>query len=329
MMKESMMFSLAVFLSAGCKPYYYVTSTWLAHLYWLEQRNHLAVGLMKHDCQLYTEDECEAAFGVLARVTQHLSAKGEYDTLRGYWQNLPAIQFARKRMRFLLGRQKDIVFNEGLWTPSDPFVTKLEAVYKDLVDACAKRKPDLKMFPTFGPSQKSQPMNVKYGYSEVWSELDLKPYFTKDGIMDQLNSCIKQNIFLLGDKSYAPLLQEISPENIPIVPVPPERKTSEGDVIGYGWRFGDEVRIRTYGWGQGWYPVTGVQSEREDGEWANVWIVDPRELPDDVDVHDPEEFYHGRDDLDEYLVERHKITKVRRNHKWLEPDTITWRTDGQ
>ena len=77
-----------------------------------------------------------------------------------------------------------------------------------------------------------------------------------------------------------------------------------------------------YGWGKHWLQVTEVENAGEDGEWADVWVVSASEIPPHIDTTDPSVLRHGHEDLEEYLCDRIRVVRVKRDGRILKPDDI-------
>ena len=92
--------------------------------------------------------------------------------------------------------------------------------------------------------------------------------------------------------------------------------------LGFGWEKGDEVRVSMFGWGKDWYPVMAVESRR-GRVWEDLWLADYRELPKGVHKGDEDKFRHENPDLQEWMVGRRNVIRVRRNGTEMKPVEIS------
>ena len=77
-----------------------------------------------------------------------------------------------------------------------------------------------------------------------------------------------------------------------------------------------------YGWGKEWYPVMAVESRR-GRVWEDLWLADYRELPIGVHRGDKEKFRHENPDLQEWMVGRRNVMRVRRDGTEMKPVEIS------
>jgi len=316
-------FSLLYFLVAGSKKYIYSTLTFLAHLDWLKQQDHLAFHLLKGDNQFYTEDECEAAFSVLARCTVNLPVQGEYPLLRQYWKDMPAVFHARRSVRSAMSLEKDLQVVQGLHFPDKAVVDTMEVAFHTLLKACTAKtgtRSDIRVLPPFAPTVQS--MQTAGPKLQSFASMDLSPFLDLDIIVNRLSHAVDMNIKLLQPLEYMELVKELVPVFYPVKVLAASKKTSPVDIIGYGWQFGDRVTVKKYGWGDRWWRVTGVEQEDAQGRWSEIWIVDERSVSSDIDTCDPAEFYHGAEELLERLTERDSVVAVKRGGEIIDVDSV-------
>jgi len=152
--------------------------------------------------------------------------------------------------------------------------------------------------------------------------MKLSPWLKKADILKAFDFYTQKNIGLLQPLEYQSMIQQLVPLMWPVRPIAPGKKTSVSDIIGYGWQFGDLVKVKMYGWGKSWFRVVGVEHEQEDGNWADLWIVDVATVPGHIDMQDPNDFYHGCEVLEEHLTDRENVVKVKRARTYIPIDSV-------
>jgi len=317
---ECAYFSMYFFMAANSTAYIYSTLSFLAHLEWLKVKDHRLLRMMVADNQLYTEDECEAAFSVLARTAGDVPAQGEHKHLQFYWKNLAAIFYSRRAVRRVLNLERDLQVHQGLTKPSDDLIATLGSAFRKLVDECEKPSGHLRVLPNFA----ARVLNMQLDGLALTpiAELYLRPIFRLASLIKNITFYVEQNLQLLQPVEYESLVSQLVPVMYPTKPLPEGKKARAGDKIGYGWQFHDIVMVRKYGWGTTKFRVTAVEFEDDDGGWEEIWLVPVDEIPDDINEDSESEFYHGAEGLPERLFERRYISKVKRNGRWIKPEDV-------
>ena len=210
-MRDGMDFCLILFLSCPqATAYIYATMAWLCQLNWLESVSHpMVTGAFAVDTKCLTEDECEAAFSILARSQLRSTMKGDYEQLRNHFQALPATSLARKRMHAFLDSPD---LNPSEWVakkykPKDNQVAFVKASLLVLVDDIRNDSPAL---PAFAPRRKFYPANHR-GYKQPFSQHLLKPYLTLRHFQNAMDCYGARFQRLLQAPQYSTEVQSILP----------------------------------------------------------------------------------------------------------------------
>jgi len=198
--------------------------TWLAMLAYLKKVKHPVYDLLAADLQLYTEDECEAAFSCLARYTTGVTHRGEHSVLRKAWLNLQGTFEARRRLRFLAMENYAQTTTDSRLAPTAALMNTIRTGFYNLVDELSDDTSALTLQPPFAPSTGSLSMADLTSW-DLATNLRLKPIFTKKNILDRLPAFVRQNCKLMVDNFYSrhlyklvhiPVATFLSPDN----PVP-------------------------------------------------------------------------------------------------------------
>ena len=203
---------------------------------------------------------------------------------------------------------------QGLIQPDQQVVEKMSPAFKQLVAVCCGIG-DVGVLPPFPPN--AQYMRTPGRFVRPLSAMDLKPHLDKASVLEKFDLHAERNLGLLQPAEYADMVKKLVPggEVYPLKPLPPTKKISKDDVNSYGWKWGDKVKVKMYGWCNQWYRVLAVETENEHGEWQDIWAVAEKEIPDDIDPEDHQQMFHGAEDLQELLMARETVTEAMRDSR--------------